>query len=509
MTRTLRRAFGGALALAFGLLAGCSTGIPKGPGPTLPVRFLAINDIYILDTLTDGTGGLARVATMRARIEEAGPVLFTLAGDVLSPSLLSKYYNGKQMVEGLNAAKLDYATFGNHEFELPRDTLVARIAESKFKWLSANCTEANGSAFPGVLAFDTVRVQQKKIGIFGLTLPGEYRKYVTCANTDSVARRMADTLTALGVDMIVALTHQNLQDDYLMLQRDPRVDLILGGHEHEAHDSAIGQRHVVKADANSRSAQSVLLFGKKGDWREGTRLLLMDRTVPFDTAVAAVTKRWADSLAKKLGGARVIGTAAAPIDARDHLSRNGESPIGDLVADAMRSGTGADVALINSGTLRLDDVIPTGPMTNWTLESLFLFPDETRVVTFPLTGARLRALLEHGVSDGRYGKGAFPQVSGIKFTADVTRPTGSRLIGDVTRADGTPVKPTDTVRVAFDVYPACTGGDGYQVPEAAEACRAWEQAPRAADLVVRHIEQRLGGTVRGDVDGRITIKKGS
>ena len=65
----------------------------------------------------------------------------SLAGDVLSPSLLSKYYSGRQMVEALNAAKLDYATFGNHEFELPRDTLEARIAESNFKWLSSNCTQ--------------------------------------------------------------------------------------------------------------------------------------------------------------------------------------------------------------------------------------------------------------------------------------------------------------------------------------------------------------------------------
>ena len=78
-------------------------------------------------------------------------MLFVLAGDLLSPSLLSKYYGGRQMVEALNAAKLDYATFGNHEFELPRDTLVARIAESNFQWISSNCTQADGSPFPKVL----------------------------------------------------------------------------------------------------------------------------------------------------------------------------------------------------------------------------------------------------------------------------------------------------------------------------------------------------------------------
>ena len=139
--------------------------------------------------MTDGRGGLARVATVRTRLADQGPILFVLAGDLLSPSLLSKYYGGRQMVEALNAAKLDYATFGNHEFELPRDTLVARIAESNFHWISSNCTQADGSPFPKVLPWDTVRVSGHLVGMFGLTLRGDYRSYVRCADPDSVAAR--------------------------------------------------------------------------------------------------------------------------------------------------------------------------------------------------------------------------------------------------------------------------------------------------------------------------------
>ncbi|HEU4953683.1 MAG TPA: metallophosphoesterase, partial [Gemmatimonadales bacterium] len=127
-------------ALGLGLAAACMPG-PKPPAPLKPVRLLLINDVYVADTLNDGSGGLARVATVRQRLADQGPILFVLAGDVLSPSLLSKYYGGRQMVEALNAAQLDYATFGNHEFELPRDTLVARIAESNFHWISSNCTQ--------------------------------------------------------------------------------------------------------------------------------------------------------------------------------------------------------------------------------------------------------------------------------------------------------------------------------------------------------------------------------
>ena len=77
----------------------------RPPIPLNPVRFLSINDVYVADTMADGQGGLARVATVRRRLADQGPVIFVLAGDFLSPSLLSKYYNGRQMVEALDSAK--------------------------------------------------------------------------------------------------------------------------------------------------------------------------------------------------------------------------------------------------------------------------------------------------------------------------------------------------------------------------------------------------------------------
>ncbi|MBA2458764.1 MAG: metallophosphoesterase, partial [Gemmatimonadales bacterium] len=355
----------------FLLVMACTAG-PKAPEPLNPVRFLLINDVYVSDTLADGRGGLARVATVRNRLADQGPVLFALAGDVLSPSLLSKYYSGRQMVEALNAAKLDYATFGNHEFELDRDTLIARIAESKFKWLSANCMLAEGGAFPKVQPWDTVRMSGHLVGLFGLTLEGSYRRYVRCADPDSAARIAIDTLTKVGADLVVGLTHQTLEADRDLLARESRLDLILGGHEHEAHDSVISGRHLLKADANSRSAQFVTLWGGKEEWRQAVAIVHIDSRLPDDTAVARVTDAWADSLRRRLGPEQVVGSTAIPIDARDALSRRQESVLGNLMTDAARAGTGADVALINAGAMRLDDVIRPGPVSNYQLESIFL-----------------------------------------------------------------------------------------------------------------------------------------
>lgn len=489
------------LTLALGGAAGC--GLPPPPPPTNPMRFLLVNDVYVLDTLADGSGGLARAATVRARIAAEGPTLFVLAGDVLSPSLLSKYYSGRQMIEGLNAAKLDYATFGNHEFELARDTLVARIGASSFKWLSANCTEASGAPFPGVQAWDTVRLRDRLVGIFGLTLQGSYRSYVRCANPDSAAKVAIDTLGKLGAAYIVGLTHQSVAADRALLRREPALQLILGGHEHEAISEIIDGRHILKADANARSAQFATVWGGPGAWRSAVRRLELDQAVPPDTAVARVTAAWSDSLARRLGPVSVLGTAPEPIDARDAVSRREESPVGRLVTDAMRLGTGADVALLNAGTLRLDDVIPAGPVTNYTLESLFLFPDEARVVVFPMSGSRLREVLEQGVSDRSVGTGAFLQVSGVSFAYDPARPSGSRITGEIRREAGQPLRPADVVRVALNVFPACEGGDGYQIGEAAPACADWRSGPRTADLLIAHVKDRLGGRMTVPPAGRI------
>jgi 5'-nucleotidase len=209
-------------------------------------------------------------------------------------------------------------------------------------------------------------------------------------------------------------------------------------------------------------------------------------------------------MVKRIGPERVIARTTFALDARDAANRAREAPLGDIVTDAVRLGTGADVAIMNSGTMRLDDVIPAGPITNYQLQSIFLFPDESRMLTFPVTGARLREILEHGVAPSSVGRGAYLQVSGVKFTWDASKPEGSRIVGDVARTDGTVIGAGDTIRLSFGVYPSCEGGDGYVVPEAKDACANRLAAPPAIDLLLKHITERLGGEVTPPPASRVT-----
>ncbi len=513
MTR-VRRSFVVSAALCGTALAGaCSTMRPApGTSSSSPVvRMLLVNDVYVTDTLRDGKGGLPRVAALRDSIERAtkSRVLFVLAGDVLSPSVLSKWYGGAQMVDGFNAARLDLATLGNHEFDNSRANLVARLGESRFRWLSGNCGEANGTAFPGVRGWDTLRLAGVKVGILGTTVVRDYPSYVKCRNADSATTALADTLERQGAELIVALTHRFVFEDEGTLATEPRIQAILGGHEHEGRRAELDGRVMVKAVSNARTAILVTFTregqGRAARWRVRDQVFDIGRGMREEAVTAASVRRWRDTLTRRIGPDRVLGIAPEPINAIDSVSLR-ESRFGNLVTDAMRAGTQADVALINKGALRFDDIMAAGPITKHMIEGVFLFADETRAVTFPLSGARLREVLETGVRLGGLGSGPYPQLSGVRFAFDARRPSGARIVGDLRRDDGRVIAPNDTVRVTFVTYPACRGGDGYRIPEAAIVCREVEQnptrAPRTVDLVVQHLE-RMNGRIVAPPLGRV------
>ncbi len=502
-------------ALALSVI-GCARSVSRAGGASVArgvrngtvVRILLVNDVYVIDTLRDGRGGLARVAHLRDSIERTtkAPLLFVLAGDFLSPSVLGKWYGGAQMVDGFNAARLDVAVLGNHEFDGSRTALFARIGESHFRWQSGNCSEANGRAFPGVRGWDTLRVNGVRVGIFGTTVVRDYPAYVKCRDADIATTALVDTLQGVGAELIVALTHRNMFEDTATLIHEPRVTAILGGHDHNGRRFVYDGRLLIKAMSNARTAALVTFTRVGNRWRVQDTLFRIEAGMIDEPKTRVVVQAWRDTLIRRIGPDRVLGVASAPINAIDSISKR-ESPFGNMIVDAMRIGSKSDVAMINSGALRFDDVMAAGPITRHMIEGIFLFADETRALTFSLTGARLRALLEHGVGVGSLANGPYPQVSGVHFAFDARKPTGARLVGALTRDDGRVITPTETVRVTFVSYPACRAGDGYNIPEAAAACKTLEATPtawpRTADLVLQHLESMQGRIVAPPI-GRVT-----
>src|SRR4029078_10937697 len=99
-----------------------------------PLTLLQINDVYNTAPI-DGLGGLARVATIKRQLAADGRSPFlVLGGDFLSPSVASSVFRGAQMIAALNAAGLDLATLGNHEFDFGDDVVNERMEEGRWQW---------------------------------------------------------------------------------------------------------------------------------------------------------------------------------------------------------------------------------------------------------------------------------------------------------------------------------------------------------------------------------------
>jgi 5'-nucleotidase len=178
-------------------------------------------------------------------------------------------------------------------------------------------------------------------------------------------------------------------------------------------------------------------------------------SVEDDAAFAPVVEKYA-RLTSELAVA--VGRTSVPLDARSATSRSEETNIADFIADAFRRASGADVALINGGSIRADDVLPAGDLTVRDVLSILPFGNDLAVIE--VTGEVLRQALEHGVSLTGPGAepGRFAQVSGLRYSFDASKLPGVR-VAEVT-VGGRPLDPKKTYRLVTTTFVA-EGGDQY------------------------------------------------
>ena len=482
------------------------------------VTLLQVNDVYQFAPVDLGArGGLARVLTLKRDVEKDSPnTLFLLAGDTISPSVESITYKGAQMIDSWNIAGLDYATFGNHEFDFGPAELLLRMKESKFKWLAANVIDKKtGKPFGDALPFVIREFDGVKVGIFGLTLeetkttsrPGPDVEFLSPCET---AKKMVTELHARGAKAVVALTHLSMSEDK-EVARCADVDLIIGGHEHTLLESASGGAPIFKMTADARELGQINLNISKDtgavesiDWK----VIPVTDAIKEDARFAAINRKYG-AILKEL--AKLVGRTTVELDARSASGRTQETNVGDFIADAFRTATGADVGLINGGSIRADELIRPGPLTNRNV--LSILPFKNRVVKVELDGATLRQALEHGVARSAEDAepGRFPQVSGIQFTFDATRPAGSRIVKLI--VNGSPLDPKKKYTLATSDYVAIDGGDGYAMLKGASLLIPREQAQfdadvlRAAIMAKKVISPRTEGRIKR-LDQERTQSKG-
>lgn len=478
---------------------------PSSPRLQGPLTILQMNDVYNTVPRND-RGGLARVATIKKQLSANGhTTLLMLAGDFLASSVASTVFKGAQMIDSLNATGLDIATLGNHEFDFGPDVLLQRMAEAKFEWVVSNVTDTQtgkpvGNAAPYLIR----RVGPITLGVIGVCirsegiLPATRARFAFENPNDTLARYIPE-LKRQGVNTIVLLSHLRWQEDRDIADRFPDIDVIVGGHEHYPLMAMWGRTLVSKAGLDAINLGRID-FNRREDHPTDRfwELVPITPAVKPDPDVERVVTGWEDRLNASMGTR--IATTTVPFDARDVVQRLRETPLGNLIADAMRARAGTDVAIINSGGIRGNRIYPAGDVTQKTL--LEIHPFGNVVCTVEMTGRVLLQALNNGTSllPDFANAGRFVQVSGLRYRVNLASPPNNR-VHDVT-VGGAPLDLDRTYTVAIPDF-VLEGGDGFTMFGNVKVLVNKDAGPPILEVLQEAI---AGKTISPATDGRIVVE---
>lgn len=491
------------------------------------LKILTINDVYEIEPQAK-SGGMAGLMRLLQDERALGMESLTVVGgDFLSPSVMSSFFQGAQMVDLFNEIGVDAAVFGNHEFDFGVALLKQRMGESKFLWMGTNVRELNGDPLGTSKTALLLTRGGLKVGLLGLTLPetatsakgGKDARFLPPV---TAAQEAVRELKAQGADLIIALTHQFVVDDCRLAQEVPEITVIVGGHEHvpmtyfNRRDSGKCEpltrpamvpgieegTLILKAGSNAEALGVVELAIQKSLGPQGAFV----RAWPFWRLQANFPGIGDSRIAQKVDGyvARMgleldqpVGTLASEMDSRKQTVRLGESSFGNLVADAMRGALQADVALINGGALRGNRLYAPGTVLTrrHVVQEL---PLNNSLVLVELTGAQLIAALENGISQVDKWSGRFAQISGMRFTYSPGDEPGRWRIR--LEIGGKPVDPDAKYRLATLDF-LRDGQEGYSAIAAGRVLLDSAQGPLLSTVVSDYIASQ--GTIAPRIEGRI------
>ncbi|WP_330439234.1 bifunctional metallophosphatase/5'-nucleotidase [Micromonospora sp. NBC_00821] len=517
----MRRAAVGLTALAvaaFGAVATNPEQADAGPKP-VDVTLLALNDFHgnleppsgSSGTIAGQTaGGVEFLATHLAELRAAAKKKNTItvaAGDLIGASpLLSAAFHDEPTIEALSMAGLDYASVGNHEFDEGAAELL-RIQNggchpvdgcidgtpyrgAGFQYLSANAFKT-ATGKPLMAPYAIHKVQGVKVGFIGMTLEGTPQIVsqqgvagLTFADEADTANRYARELRRKGVQAIVVLLHEGgtqaatggINDCVGMTgpivditnRMDPSIDVVVSGHTHQAYNCDINGKLVTSASSFGRVVTDIDL---KIDRRSGDVMsaaannVVVTRDVAKDPRQTALINRYKTVLGP-VAGRQVGVTNEAITRSQETLfgTSLGESPLGNLIADAQLAATddeqNAVAAFMNPGGVRAD--LDAGPVTYE--EAFTVQPFANNLVTLDLTGAQLYCVLEQQFITNRT---LYPSAT-VGYVVDPNGTTGTvadpcagtRVVRGSLTLGGTTVDTAATYRVTVNNFLA-GGGDGF------------------------------------------------
>lgn len=472
-------------------------------------------------------GGIARVKTAidARRAELSGKNVLTLdAGDQFQGSLFYTTYKSAPIAEFMNGIGFDAMAIGNHEFDDGPEELAKFIDALKFPMISGNTLAGLNS--PVADKFKPYIVKDfggEKVAVVSVlatdtdetSSPGDA---ILFSDEIGYLKEAVKEIEGQGIDKIVLLSHVGYVRDQEIAAAVDGIDVIVGGHSHtllsSTDEKAAGPYPtlvknpsgndvpIVTAYAYSKYLGDLTVtFDDTGVVKSATGApKLLDASVTPDAAFTAKVAELAGPIEEIKQ--KEIGATADAIDGARETCRSVECSMGNLVADAMvdrLQEQGVTIAIQNGGGLRAS--IDAGTVTMG--EVLTVLPFQNTLASFQLKGSDIVAALENGVSQVEEGAGRFPQVSGLKFAFDKSKPAGSR-ISDVQVKEGDAWVAIDTNKiygVATNNYMR-SGGDGYKV-FATGGQNAYDFGPGLETVVADYIAKN--SPYKPYTDGRITV----
>lgn len=471
------------------------------------ITILHTNDTHAHVVANGKEMGFAKLAGIIDQYRASNPNLLLLdAGDTVHGTTFATLVNGESIVKVINKLRYDAMVPGNHEFNYGWKHLIELSREIQFPVLSANIKQTDGTRLfkPYVIK----EVDGVKIGIIGLTTPETSYKTnpknvegIQFTDPAAEAKAAVDEIRN-KVDVVVALGHlgqdASSKDTSLKVVKEvPGIDIFIDGHSHTVLEKGlIGDNGTLIASAGEYTKY----LGVVDLWVDGGKVIqkqakLIDSTQAADVqpnaeiaALIASTQKDQEPVLKE-----AVAQTSVDLEGAREKVRAGETNLGDLLTDAMRDVSGADVALTNGGGIRAS--IKAGTVTKGDI--ITVLPFGNQIVTLKVKGSDIQAALENGTASYPEPSGGFPQISGISFKIDTSAAKGNRvhsvLIG------GKALDPEATYTLATNDFTA-VGGDQYTM---------FAKYPQAGmfgsldEALIRYMQKTGSASLKAQTDGRI------
>ncbi len=424
-----------------------------------------IFDSGLNEITNSNTGGFSELASVLDIYRQKKPPLFFIfGGGSLSPSILSSFDKGTHIIDLLNSLEPDVMGATKRDFGFFEDELSLRSYEAAFPIVQSNIIDQHSKRnLDGIL--DSVLIQQAhyKFGFISIMDNRVIHEYnltrVAHLPAHTVIKKHANQLRSQGAQLVI-LHYRGIDLDTTLYLNDGTVDLVLRKNDNInlIQDIVIPQ-HDKQVFITEKDIVGII----KLKWQKGHPQTLSIKVkkeklinFPKHLIVHKQIKNYTNRLNLLLN--EVISVTKTAINTSRLAVRTQENLFGNILTDAIKNYTNADIALLNGGTIRGESHYTEN--SNITRRDIAKeLPFRSPVKLIEVTGHQLISALENGLSQIEFIRGRFPHLSGVSLVFDSDNPPGQRVIS--VEVNNEPVQLNKTYKLATSEY-ICKGGDGYE-----------------------------------------------